>query len=149
MKQYLGVLLAVLVLAGSGISMAMQGMEHNDSAGSGGKMILLDAAKTDGILASIHLLDVREQMETHGMKETHHLMVRFLGTDGDDIVTGQVALKLESPDEQVSKAMKMVGMDGHFGVDIVLDQVGMYHFKIGTKFVDGKTRTFHTHFENK
>jgi hypothetical protein len=42
-----------------------------------------------------------------------------------------------------------MGMDGHFGADIVLDKKGMYHFKIGTKLADGKKRTYHQHFENK
>ena len=56
---------------------------------------------------------------------------------------------IEDPDGTVGDAIKLMGMDGHYGADITLNKKGMYHFKIGTKLPDGKKRTFHQQFEYK
>ena len=127
---------------------AMKGMDHQGMA-MGGKMIMLGNEEVDGIKGMFHLNDVREQMAGHGMKETHHIMVAFVGADGAAIEEGMVAVKVEDPDEKIGDAIVLMGMDGHFGVDLILDKPGMYHFKIATKFADGKKRMYHMHFENK
>lgn len=126
----------------------MKGMDHK-GMDMGGKMIMLGNEEVDGVMGMFHLNDVREKMAEHGMKQTHHIMVAFEGADGEAIEKGMVAVKIEDPDEKVGSAIKMMGMQGHFGVDITLDKKGMYHFKIGTKLADGKKRTYHMHFENK
>ncbi len=127
----------------------MKGMDHAGMS-MDGKMIMLGNEDVDGVKGMFHLNDVQEQMAAHGMKETHHIMGAFVDVaSGDTIESGTVAVKIEDPDENVSKAIKMMGMEGHFGVDITLDKKGMYHFKIGTKLADGKKRTYHMHFENK
>jgi hypothetical protein len=38
-----------------------------------------------------------------------------------------------------------MGMEGHFGADIVLPEKGEYHFKVGTKLADGQKREYHFH----
>ena len=126
----------------------MKGMDHKGMS-MGGKMIMLGNEKVDGVMGMFHLNDVREKMAEHGMKQTHHIMVAFEGADGEAIEKGMVAVKIEDPDEKVGSAIKLMGMQGHFGVDITLDKKGMYHFKFGTKLADGKKRTYHMHFENK
>lgn len=146
-KQLFVVMLAVLLLLPAG-AMAMKGMEH-DSMSMGAGNIMLQDVEIDGVMASGHLMDVKAKMAEHGMATTHHLMVGFMNTDGEPIIKGQVAVKIESPDGKLSKANKMMAMDGQFGADVTLDQKGMYKFKIGTKLADGKKRMYHMYLENK
>lgn len=54
-----------------------------------------------------------------------------------------MAVKVKKPSEELSKAYPLIGMDGHFGVDLNLEDNGRYLFQIGTKFSDGKKRMFH------
>ena len=148
MKTYHWLIL-VMVLVLSSPALAMKTMPYHSDLDSGGKMILLPEDRVDGILASAHLMDIRDQLAEHGLPQTHHLMVRFLGVDGEEIISGEVALKLIKPSGEVLGAKKMQAMDGHFGLDIIIDQKGVYYLNIGTRFADGKTRTFETRFENK
>ncbi|HKJ04173.1 MAG TPA: hypothetical protein VJ974_01140 [Geopsychrobacteraceae bacterium] len=122
-------------------------MDHG-SMGMDGEMIMLQSEEIEGVKASAHLMDVKEKMAEHGMSQTHHIMVRFMDKEGNPLEEGSAAVKIEGPDEKISNPIKMMGMDGHFGVDITLDQEGMYHFKVGTKLADGQKRTFHFHYEN-
>jgi len=148
MKNYYW-LIMVVVLVLSSPALAMKTMPYHSDLDAGGKMILLPEDRVDGILASAHLMDIRDQLAEHGLPQTHHLMVRFLGEDGEEIVSGEVALKLTTPAGEVLTAEKMQAMDGHFGLDIFIDQKGVYYLKVGTRFADGKARTFETRFENK
>ncbi len=155
MKQKVVVLLTIMTLAVPAAVMAMkhgsgEGMEHGSMAGMdmGGAMIMLQDQEVDGVMGSAHLLDVKAKMAEHGINMTHHIMVGFMNDAGDEINTGQVALKIKSPDGKESKATKMMGMSGKFGVDIKLDQKGTYQFTIGTKLADGKKRTFQFHYDN-
>ena len=93
-------------------------------------------------------MDVRVKMAEHGMSQTHHFMIGFMNEAKKMVSDGQVALKVEAPDGKVGQAIKLMGMGGQFGADITLDQQGMYHFKIGTKFADGNSRVFHMRFDN-
>jgi hypothetical protein len=43
----------------------------------------------------------------------------------------------------------MIGMDEHFGADIVLDRKGAYLFTAGTQLVDGVKRQFELTYELK
>ncbi|MDA3903357.1 MAG: hypothetical protein PF441_07930 [Desulfuromusa sp.] len=127
-------------------------MKDMDSVGmsTDGKMYLLGTHEVDGVKGMAHMNDVRKQMAEHGMKQTHHIMIAFEDVaNGDAVEIGSVAVKIEDPDENISEAIKLVGMDGHYGADVILDKKGMYHFKFGTKLVDGKKRMFHHHFENE
>jgi len=169
MKKQIFVLLIAAMLAGPVPGFAMKGMDHSDQskqmtmeqggtkvmdhgqkmAHDGMAMIMLQDEEVDGVMASGHLMDVKEKMAEHGMVMTHHLMIGFMNTEGEGIEKGQVAVKVESPDGKISPALKMMGMDGQFGSDVTLDQQGMYHFKIGTKLADGKKRMYHMHYEVK
>jgi hypothetical protein len=127
---------------------SMKGMDHG-SMDMDGKMIMLGNEKVDGVMGMFHLNDVREKMAEHGMSQTHHIMVAFEDADGMAVESGVVAVKVEDPDEKIGEAIKLMGMEGHFGVDLTLDKKGMYHFKIATKLADGKKRVYHMHYENK
>jgi len=133
----------------------MKGMDHGDMKGMDhssmnmdGETIPLGEVDVDGVKGSAYLLDVSEAMAKHGMKTTHHLMIKFTGVDdGEEIVKGRAAAKVKGADGKESKAFKMMKMDGAFGTDLTLDQQGPYQFNIGTKLSDKKKRIFSFTFE--
>lgn len=156
-KQFfLLILIAMLIIPVN--TMAMKSMDHSgvdhskmnqgEGMSMGGDTVMLEDTKVDGVTASTHMMDIRVKMAEHGMSMTHHFMVGFMDKAKKMVSNGQVALKIESPDGKVSHAIKLNGMSGQFGADITLDQQGMYHFKVGTKFSDGNKRTFHMHYDN-
>ena len=153
MKKQVFILILVAIMVIPISAMAMKKMDHSkmgQGAGMamGGNMIMLEDTKVDGVTASTHLMDIKAKMAEHGMSMTHHFMVGFMNEAKKMIGQGQVAIKIESPDGKVSKPIKLMGMNGQFGTDITLEQKGLYHFKVGTKFPDGNKRTFHMHYDN-
>lgn len=125
------------------------GMGHDMPAGHE-QMIMLGDQVVDGIKADAHLNDIKEAMAKMGMKETHHLMIMFQEAETGKVVpTGTVALKIKGPDNVESAPVALMGMDGHFGADIILGAPGGYTFTIGTKLADGKTRQFEFSHELK
>lgn len=154
MKKQLVILAAVLFLVIPFSALAMKSMDHSqmnkaDSMAMGGNMIMLQDIEVDGVMASAHLLDTREKMAKHGMKETHHFMVGFTDKANKATQKGQVAVKIEAPDGAVSGPIGLMRMGDSFGADVALNQKGMYQIMVGTKLEDGKKRTFHMHFDNK
>jgi hypothetical protein len=122
----------------------LPGMSH------AGTKYMISAQAVDGIKGVAYLNDVQKILAKYGQNQTHHLMVAFEDVvSGEAIDSGSVAVKVEDPDENISDAIKLFGMDGGFGADITLDKKGMYHFKVDTALPDGKKRTFHLHFENQ
>jgi len=123
--------------------------EHNQTAGSSssdGAMIVVGSMVSKGVKGMAHLKDVSAAMAKMGMTATHHFMIVFVDeASGEQIDTGSVALKITNPDAKVGEAVELIGMDGHFGADVVLDMAGEYHFKLGTKLDDGTKRKFHFH----
>ncbi len=119
----------------------MQDMQHDQ-----GGMIMLGEEKQDGVKAMFHLMTIDPKVVPAGHKATHHLMVMFNdAANGKAITSGTVAVKIESPDGKEAAPAKMMGMQGHFGVDVTLDKPGIWHFRIATKLADGKVRQFHSH----
>ena len=125
----------------------MEGMKHGEHADMKMEegMIMLGDETVDGVKAMAHLKDVKAAMAKMGMKETHHFMVAFVDASGNPVTEGTVALKITDPAGKEGEAIKLPGMEGHFGADIVLPAKGEYHFKLGTKLADGKTRQYHLH----
>jgi len=114
------------------------GHKHDDHAG----MVMLGEQTVDGIKAMAHLDDVKAAMAKVGMKETHHFMVAFVDASGNQVTEGTAAVKIVDPSGKESAPIKLVGMEGHFGADILLSAKGKYAFKLGTKLPDGKTRQY-------
>lgn len=150
MKKLL--ILALMALIIPATAMAMKGMEGMDHKSDSKKMdhgsmgmqgvVMLQDEVVNGVKASAHLMDMEG-----GMGQM--LMVMFTDEkSGEMIMNGNVALKIESPDEKTGEAMKMKKSKGMFGADIKFEQKGMYHFMVGTKLADGEKRTFHFHHEN-
>jgi len=127
----------------------MEGMDHSGMA-MDGDMVMLGTLVVDGVKASAHVKNVGKAMAKMGMKQTHHLMVNFVSVEkGAPIAKGKVAVKIKNPDESEAKPVKLMGMDGHFGADLVLQEKGVYHLYVGTKLEDGVKRQFHFHTEVK
>jgi len=117
-----------------------QGHEGHGTAGS---MIELGTIAVKGVKALAEMKDVRAAMAKTGMKTTHHFMVMFTDEKiGKEIESGKVAVKITSPDGQVTGPMELMGMQGHFGADVILDKPGEYRFQIGSKLADGEARQF-------
>jgi len=84
------------------------------------------------------------------MSQTHHLMVMFVDkATGEPINQGMVAVKIVDPNGKESNPIALMGMQGHFGVDVSLGLPGKYEFKLGTKLADGKNRQFEFEFDEK
>ena len=123
--------------------MDMSGMDHGSD-----NMMMLGNEEVDGVKAMFHLSDVKAEMAKAGQPFTHHLMVNFVDVKtGKAIENGQVAVKVKTPAGMEGKAQMLMGMDGHFGVDLTLDQSGNYQFNIASKLEDGKKRKFNPHHE--
>jgi len=147
------VLLAVLIISALPIAVSaamhehgehgkMEGMKHEGMMTEKG-MIMLGDQTVEGVKAMAHLNDVKDAMAKMGMKETHHFMAAFVDTaSGNPITEGTVAVKIKNPAGKESEPVKLPGMEGHFGADIVLPEKGEYLFKVGTKLPDGKTRQY-------
>lgn len=130
----------------------MAGMDHGSMAKKGDMhkgMLTVGEQTVDGVKAIVYLNDVKATMAKMGMKETHHLMIHFFGTDGKTIETGTAAVKIKGPDGKESGAIKTMGMDKHFGVDVILEQKGNYVFTIGSQLADGVKRQFELKYELK
>ncbi|PLY04940.1 MAG: hypothetical protein C0624_05095 [Desulfuromonas sp.] len=115
----------------------------HDSMKMKGGMIMLGMQEVDGVKANIHMKDVAAKMAEMGMDVTHHFMIALTDAkSGENLGEGVVAVKITDPSGKVGKATKLMGMQGHFGVDVTLKDAGEYHFDIATKLADGKTRKF-------
>ena len=118
---------------------AMGGMDM----GSASKSIMLENAEQDGVMAMVHLNDVREAMAKNGMQETHHMMVMFTDAKtGKPIIEGTVAVKVTDPAGVTGEPKKMMLMGDGFGADISLAAPGKYSLEVGTKLADAKKRVF-------
>jgi hypothetical protein len=146
-------LAALLTLPAAGFAMDhnMAGMDHSAGMGDTHKgMVTVGEQVVDGVKAVAHLKDVKATMAKMGMKETHHFMVLFSNAkDGKAITVGSVAVKIKGPDGSDKPAIKLMGMEGHFGADVIIEEKGAYVFTIGTQLADGVKRQFELKYEVK
>lgn len=156
MKKRLLTNCLLLLLALPGISLAMDhsmaGMNHGSMTNQGDihkGMATVGEQTVDGVRAVVYLNDVKATMAKMGMKETHHLMIHFFNMAGKTIEQGSVAVKIKGPDGKENAPLKTIGMDGHFGADIILAQKGSYIFTVGSQLVDGVKRQFEYKYDLK
>jgi hypothetical protein len=120
----------------------MEGMEHGQKG-----MIMLGEEVQDGVKAMFHLMTSDPEVMPAGHKATHHLMVMLNDAQSGKVIdSGTVAVKITAPNEEESKPLRLMGMQGHFGADVTLDQPGIWHFRVATKLADGKVRQYHSHY---
>lgn len=123
---------------------------HAEGISSDGAMMIVGSMVSKGVKGMAHIKDVSETMAKMGLQTTHHFMIAFVDEKtGEQIKKGTVALKITNPDAKVGDAIELVGMDGHFGADIILDMEGEYHFRLGTRLEDGQSRKYHFHHVNR
>jgi hypothetical protein len=131
----------------------MAGMDHGSMSKKGDihkGMLTVGEQTVDGVKAIVYLNDVKATMAKMGMKETHHLMIHFYNAkDGKTIETGTAAVKIKGPDSKEGAAIKLIGMDKHFGADVILEQKGAYVFTVGTQLADGVKRQYELKYELK
>ncbi len=126
---------------GHGEMQEMSGMAHGQ-----GEMIILGEDVHEGIKAMCHLNPIDSKLMPGDSKVTHHLMVMLSDAEsGKPVESGTVAVKIGSPDGKEAAPVRLMGMPGHFGADVVLDQPGIWHFRIAAKLTDGKVRKYHGH----
>ncbi len=119
------------------------GSMAHDGMNTSGEMVMLgDTQTVDGMEAMAHIKDVREAMAKMKMPVTHHFMLMIKDQHGNNIDSGTVAVKIKGPDGSISAPVKLMGMGGHFGADIELQEKGMYSFIVGSKLADGVKRNF-------
>lgn len=118
------------------------GHDHSGMAAAGG-MLELGSKVEKGVEAHADLKDVRAAMAKMGMKTTHHFMVSFADEKSAKAIdSGTVAVKITDPSGTVTGPMELMGMQGHFGADVILDKKGEYTFRVGSKLADGQARQF-------
>jgi hypothetical protein len=121
--------------------------DHN-AMGHGSDMMAMGSAAheevIDGVKAIFEVLDMQEQMKgatPKGMKETHHIMVKFTDVkSGKALTEGEVTVKFQGPDK-VEQTKDLMGMQGHFGADFDLPKKGKYGVMCKFQLKDGKVRT--------
>ena len=125
------------------------GSMNHDGMSASGEMAMLGTQTVEGVEAMAHIKDVKAAMAKMKMTITHHFMLMVKDQHGKNTDKGTVAVKIKSPDGKVSPAIKLMGMDGHFGADVTLEKSGMYTFTVGSKLTDGVKRnfefTYHVH----
>ncbi|WP_020677953.1 hypothetical protein [Geopsychrobacter electrodiphilus] len=148
MKKLL--ILALMVVLVPATGMAMKAMDNKDMKMDKGSMeksgmsgvVMLQDEVVDGVKGAAHLMDAKDG-------KGQMLMVMFTDEKtGAMISEGRCAVKIESPDEKLGEAQKMMTHDGMFGTSVSFTQKGMHHLNVGTKLADGKKRAFHFHYEN-
>ena len=153
MKKQLFIVSLLTLLALPGVLFAAK-IDHS-SHGTAKKgdihkeMLTVGEQSVDGVKAIVYLNDVKATMAKMGMKETHHLMIHFYAKDGKTIETGTVAVKVKGPEGKEGGAIKAIGMDEHFGADVILEQKGSYLFTVGTQLADGVKRQFEFKYDLK
>jgi len=122
---------------------SMGSMKDHGSMEMKGDTTMLGNDIKQNVKGMAHLKDVSAAMARMEMNQTHHFMVMFVNTiNGEPIEQGAAALKIVSPSGKEAGPVKLMGMQGHFGADITLNEKGDYRFTVGTKLADGEKRQF-------
>ena len=125
---------ALLAVPVAGFTM---GMEHG-SMKMDAAMIMLPMQTVDGISATVHLKDVKAEMEKMGMKHTHHFMVTLEDNNGEELVPQVMAVKIVDPSGKEAAPVELMAMAGGAGADVILATPGAYKFKVAARMADGK-----------
>jgi len=138
----------------AGHGQADHGSMHSSNSPSmmgQGESFMLGETEVEGVKAMAHISDVAALLAKAGKQENYHLMLMFAdASSGAPIGDGVVAVKVLAPDQkELGKPVPLMGMGGHFGVDLHLLTKGTYTFDIGTKLADGKKRQFQFQFDYK
>lgn len=150
MKRSLSSLAAAFVLCLLLPVLASAAMDHATHAGK-----VAHEAVVDGIKATFSITSIAEELRAKGltvpkgMQETHHLAVAFLDVGGKQPLSkGLVAIRVQGPGSN-GEPRELVGMDGHFGIDLDLSRPGRYGIMCRFVLEDGKKRQVMFRYEVK
>jgi len=102
----------------------------------------------DGVLAKVHISDVRGEMKKLNSAKTHLIAIKFYdAATNKPIDKGNAALYLTSDHDKTGFFDPMKNEEGIFVAGLLLVKKGMQHAIIATKLRDRKTRDFHVHFK--
>jgi hypothetical protein len=150
MKKTSIIIAAALALS---IPLSVPAMEHDH----GGQMMQMGTVVHQQVAgrvkATFSVIDMRAQVKgtevPKGMKETHHLMVRFADAKtGKALTAGEVKVKVVGPDKS-EQVKDLVGMEGHFGADFVMAKKGKYGIMSKFKLAGGKVESSKFWYEVK
>lgn len=150
MKKTSIIIAAALALS---IPLSVPAMEHDH----GGQMMQMGTVVhqqvAGGVKATFSVIDIRAQVKgtelPKGMKETHHLMVRFTDVkSGKPLTAGDVKVKIVGPDKS-EQVKDLMGMEGHFGADFVMAKKGKYGIMCKFKLKGGKVESSKFWYEVK
>lgn len=148
-KTSVVIAVASLVLS---IPLSLPAMEHDHGdmhAGHGGQMMqagtVVHQKVAGGVKAVFSVMDMRAHVKgtelPKGMKETHHLMIRFADVkSGKPLTAGDVKVKIVGPDKS-EQVKDLVGMEGHFGADFLMAKKGKYGIMCKFKLAGGKVES--------
>ncbi len=150
MKKKALIIAALTFAVSSPITVIAAGHNHGSMhEGHGSQMAqagtVVNQQVVDGVKVTFKLLDIKKQMKgmemPKGMKETHHLMAEFADAkSGNPITEGEVKVKVVGPDKS-EQTKDLMGMEGHFGADIIMAKTGKYGIMCKFKVKDGKVRS--------
>jgi len=128
-----------LVLVSSMVAVAA--MDHAAHASN-----VAHEAVVDGVKATFSITSIAEGMRAKGlavpkgMKDSHHLAAAFMDIGGKQPLSkGLVAIRVQGPGSN-GEPRELVGMDGHFGIDLDLSRPGRYGIMCRFVLEDGKKR---------
>lgn len=129
---------------------AFAGMDHAAHAGK-----VAHEAVVDGVKATFNITSIAEELRAKGlavpkgMKESHHLAAAFMDVARKQPLSkGLVAIRIQGPG-QSGEPKELVGMDGHFGIDLDLSRPGSYGIMCRFVLEDGKKRQAMFRYEVK
>jgi len=156
MNRHMLIVLAVLMLPQIPVNAIASSDHKHASHGeqqvmqADGAAIVVGSQISKGVKGTARIRAVSVEMSELDVKITHHFMMDFIDVEsGEPVSRGEVVLKVTNPDAKISEPVALLGMDGHFGVDLFLDMKGEYHFRMDTRLDDGTKRKFHFHYVNK
>lgn len=140
-------IMALLLLAPLAAGAAMDHAAHRGN--------VVHEGVVDGVKATFSITGISEELRAkgvtlqRGMKATHHLSAAFADVAGrQPLVKGLVAIRLQGPGSS-GEPLELVGMDGHFGIDLDLSQPGQYGIMCRFVLADGKKRQTMFRYEVK
>lgn len=123
-----------------GMTMEHGSMEMGDGGGMMAMGKLAHEEVVDGVKVTFKIIDIKAKMEKMGMKETHHIMVRFSDAkSGKELSEGEVKVKVMGPDKK-EQVKALLGMEGGFGSDFTMPVKGRYGIMAKFRLKDGKVR---------
>lgn len=100
----------------------------------------------DGVKVTFTIQTMKEALKSMGMempkgvKETHHIQIRFVDTkSGRTLTNPEVAIKVMAPDKS-EQIKSLSAMQGHFGADFTMPVKGKYGVMCKFRLADGKER---------